>query len=55
MLSFEAEVLEGELGLSDETTDFGCFSLKKWNPCPCMASHKARVEDALLGGEALIK
>ncbi|MBK8784419.1 MAG: NUDIX domain-containing protein [Anaerolineales bacterium] len=55
VLSFEAEVLEGELGLSNETTDFGYFSLQEMESLPMHGEHKARVEDALLGGEALIK
>jgi len=55
VLSFEAEIIGGELGLSDETTAFGYFSLEEMESMPMHARHKERVEDALLGGEALIK
>lgn len=54
-LSFEAEILEGELGLSDETTDFGYFSLQEMESMPMLGQHKIRVEDAFVGGEALMK
>jgi ADP-ribose pyrophosphatase YjhB (NUDIX family) len=55
VLSFEAEIISGELGLSDETTAFGYFSLKEMESMPMHGQHKQRVEDALLGGDALIK
>jgi ADP-ribose pyrophosphatase YjhB (NUDIX family) len=56
VLSFEAEVIEGELGLSDETTAFGYFSLEEMESMPMHAQHKSRVEDALQKyPEALIK
>lgn len=55
VLSFEAEILEGELQLSDETTAFGYYSLQEMEFMPMHGQHKQRVEDALLGGEALIK
>jgi 8-oxo-dGTP pyrophosphatase MutT (NUDIX family) len=56
VLNFEVQVLEGELGLSDETTAFGWFSLKEMETMPIHADHKARVEDALRNSlEALIK
>ena len=55
VLSFEAEILEGELGLSNETTAFGYFSLEEMESMPMHGEHKARVEDALRGGEALMK
>jgi ADP-ribose pyrophosphatase YjhB (NUDIX family) len=56
VLNFEVQVLEGELGLSDETTDFGWFSLEEMETMPIHANHKARVEDALSNSlEALIK
>ena len=53
--SFEAEILSGELGLSDETTDFGYFSLAEMETMPMHGQHKNRVEDALLGVDTLIK
>lgn len=55
VLNFEAQVLEGELGLSDETTDFGWFSLEEMETMPIHANHKIRVEDAMLGGDAVMK
>jgi len=55
VMSFEVEIISGELGLSDETTAFGYFSLKEMESMPIHAEHKARVEDALLGGDVIIK
>jgi 8-oxo-dGTP pyrophosphatase MutT (NUDIX family) len=55
VLSFEAEIIEGELVLSDETTAFGYYSLQEMDSMPMHGQHKQRVEDALLGGDALIK
>ena len=55
VLSFEAEILSGELGLSNETTAYGYYSLADMESLPMHGQHKQRVEDALLGGEALIK
>jgi len=55
VLSFEAEIIEGELTLSDETTAYGYFSLQEMELMPMHGQHKDRVEDALLGGAALIK
>ncbi len=48
VLSFEAEIIDGELGLSDETTAFGYFSLEEMESMPMHAKHKQRVEDALV-------
>ena len=55
VLSFEAEILSGELGLSNETTAYGYYSLADMDSLPMHGQHKQRVEDALLGGDALIK
>jgi 8-oxo-dGTP pyrophosphatase MutT (NUDIX family) len=56
VLSFEVEVIGGELGLSDETTEYGWFSLAEMDSMPMHGRHKHRVMDALLGqAEALIK
>lgn len=55
VLSFEAEILNGELGLSRETTDFGYFSLEEMESMPMHGQHKIRVEDALRGGGALMR
>lgn len=55
VMSFEAEIVTGELGLSNETTAFGYFSLKDMESMPMHGEHKGRVEDALRGGDALMK
>jgi ADP-ribose pyrophosphatase YjhB (NUDIX family) len=55
VLSFEAEILSGELGLSNETTAYGYYSLADMESLPMHGQHKQRVKDALIGGEALIK
>ncbi|MBI5942762.1 MAG: NUDIX domain-containing protein [Chloroflexi bacterium] len=56
ILGFEAEVIGGVLGLSDETTDVGYFSLAEMESMPIHGKHKSRVEDALIESrEALIK
>ncbi|MDO8754071.1 MAG: NUDIX domain-containing protein, partial [Anaerolineales bacterium] len=52
-LNFEAEIIAGQLGLSHETTAFGYFSLLEMESMPMHGEHKNRVEDALLGGDAL--
>ena len=51
-LSFEAEIIGGELGLSDETTAFGFFSPKQMESMDVMESSYDRVEDAFAGQEA---
>jgi len=55
VLSFEAEIVEGELTLSNETTAYGYFTLQEMESMPMHGEHKQRVEDALLGGGTLIK
>ncbi len=56
VMSFEAEIVGGELGLSDETTAFGYFSLAEMDSMPMHGRHQQRVVDALLNQpEALIK
>ena len=47
VLNFEAQVIEGELSLSDETTGFGYFSLDEMETMPMHGRHKDRVIDAL--------
>ena len=55
-LSFEAEIVGGELGLSNETTDAGFFSVAEMDAMMMLGNHKLRVEDALLNqAEAFIK
>ena len=56
ILGFEAEIVGGELGLSNETTEAGFFSLQEIESMPMHGRHKERVEDALLNqAEALIR
>jgi 8-oxo-dGTP pyrophosphatase MutT (NUDIX family) len=46
-LSFEAEVIGGQLGLSDETTEFGYFSVTEIETMDLMEHHQQRIIDAL--------
>ena len=55
VLNFEVEVLSGKLGLSDETTDFGYFSAQEMETMPMHGEHKDRVEDAMRGGDTVMK
>ena len=55
VLNFEVEIVSGELSLSDETTAYGYFSLQQMESMPMHGQHKNRVEDAMQGGETLIK
>ncbi|MBI1258047.1 MAG: NUDIX domain-containing protein [Chloroflexi bacterium] len=48
-LSFESEVVGGELGLSDETTEFGYFTPDEMQYIDVMEHHLQRIEDALTG------
>jgi ADP-ribose pyrophosphatase YjhB (NUDIX family) len=45
--SFEAEVVGGELGLSDETTEFGYFSIDEILHLDLMEHHRERIVDLL--------
>lgn len=55
-LSFEAEITGGALGLSNETTEAGFFSVNAMETMPMLGNHKLRVEDALLNqAQAFIK
>lgn len=55
VLNFEVEVIEGELGLSNETTAFGYYSLEEMESMPMHGEHKSRVEDALRNGDTVMK
>ncbi len=55
VLNFEVEVLAGELGLSNETTAFGYYSLQEMESMPMHGEHKSRIEDAINGGDAVIR
>ena len=55
-LHFEAKVIGGELGLSNETTDFGYFTRDEVQGMELLGRHKERVLDTLENyTEALIK
>jgi len=55
-LHFEAETIGGELGLSNETTDFGYFTLQALEGLEFLGRHKERILDTLeKHPEALIK
>jgi ADP-ribose pyrophosphatase YjhB (NUDIX family) len=47
--SFEAEVLDGELQLSDETTEVGYFTLEEIASMDMVPHHRERISDALVG------
>lgn len=46
-LSFEAQVIGGVMGLSDETTDLGYYSLAEVETMDIMEHHIERIQDAL--------
>lgn len=46
-LHFEADVTGGELGLSDETSEFGYFRLEEMESLEMLGRHKERILDAL--------
>ena len=55
-LHFEAEVVGGELGLSNETTDYGYFTVHELEGLEFIGRHKERILDTLeRRTEALIK
>jgi ADP-ribose pyrophosphatase YjhB (NUDIX family) len=45
--SFEAEVIGGELSLSDETTEFGYFTIDEIHTLDLMEHHRERIVDVL--------
>jgi 8-oxo-dGTP pyrophosphatase MutT (NUDIX family) len=47
-LSFECEIIGGEMMLSEESTDIGFFDVNAL-PEPILLSHKLRIADALAG------
>lgn len=55
-IHFEAEVIAGEPGLSDETSDFGYFSLEETETLEMLGRHRERIVDSLTNQkEAVIK
>lgn len=55
VLNFEVTVLEGDIGLSDETTAFGWFTADEMETMPIHANHTLRVRDAIHGGDPAIR
>ena len=56
VMNFKAEIIDGELGLSDETSKAGYFSLAETASMPMHDRHADRVVDALTGqAEAYIR
>jgi len=45
-MTFEAEVVGGELRLSDETTDYGYFLVDRLDDVDLMEHHLERIQDA---------
>ena len=45
-LNFEVEITAGEPGLSDETTDWGYFSLEELSLLDMLLNHHVRIQDA---------
>jgi ADP-ribose pyrophosphatase YjhB (NUDIX family) len=55
-LHFEAEITGGELGLSNETTDFGYFTFEEIEGLELLGRHKERIIDTMANqSEAFIK
>lgn len=55
-LHFEAEIISGELGLSNETTDFGYFTLPELEGLEFLGRHKERIIDTMAKqSEAFLK
>ena len=56
VMNFEVEIVQGELGLSNETSEAGYFSLAEIATMPMHDRHADRIEDALKGqAEAYIR
>jgi 8-oxo-dGTP pyrophosphatase MutT (NUDIX family) len=55
-LHFTAEIIGGELGLSNETSDFGYFTMKEVDRLEMLDRHKERILDTLANqAEAYIR
>ncbi len=50
-LSFEVEILGGEMGLSSETSEIGFFALEAIAGMDLLLNHEQRIRDALEGRE----
>jgi ADP-ribose pyrophosphatase YjhB (NUDIX family) len=47
VLNFEAEITGGKLGLSNETTEVGFFTLEEMGPLKFLGRHKDRILDTI--------
>jgi len=47
-LHFEAEIVGGKLGLSDETSDFGYFTTEEIEGLEMLGRHKERIMDTIV-------
>lgn len=55
-IHFEVKVMDGKLGLSDETSDFGYFTLEETESLEMLGRHRERIIDSLGNQkEAVIK
>ena len=55
-LHFEAEIMGGKLGLSDETSDYGYFSMDEIEALEMLGRHKERIVDTIFNQkEAFIR
>lgn len=55
-IHFETEVTGGQLGLSNETTDYGYFTLEEAEPLKMLGNHWQRILDSINAqAEAVIK
>ena len=54
VLNFKAEVVGGAVGLSNETTEVGYFSLTEIEVMDLLGHHKQSIQDALISQEAAI-
>ena len=52
VMSFEAEIIGGELGLSDETTEVGAFTAEEIAGLDLVEHHRPRIADAFADGRA---
>ena len=50
--SFEAEIVGGELGLSEETTEYGYFPVDQLDGIDLWAHHRQRIQDAVHNRQA---
>ena len=48
-LNFEVEIISGEPGLSNETTDWGYFSLAEMEALDMLLNHRVRIHDTFRG------